>query len=168
MKILQTDVVKSTENLVGGFQQEASTEKTSNGEALNYNPLDEGSDNLAHFILSNGKLVFQDGDSFIKDEVLNTLKDCVQYASDKRIELFKNPSERNEMIIKLCKMFSWPTDLINSSLELNQETIELLDSSYGVDLNRKVQMNEINQDFVQYVDKNQKNEDSDQDEEDFD
>lgn len=169
MKILQSDMVKSTDGLVGNFHQEIPVEKTNGETVLSYNPLSESSDNSAHFILTNGKLVFQDGDSFVKDKVLDTLKDCVQYAFDNNIELFKNPSERNEMIIKLCKMFSWPTDLINSSLELNPDTIELLDSSYGVDLNRKVQMNEINQDFVQYLDKDRKEEDINQDgEEDFD
>lgn len=166
MRILN-ESSQTTNNLMQSLNtsKESGQDSSSTTTGLNFNPFkDSDSAEEAHFELVDGKLTFRDGDTFNKDNVLGSLKACVEYSSNNSIELFKSPSERNDMVIKLCKMFSWPTDIINTSLELNPETIDLLDSSYGVDINRKVQLNNINQSFVSKVEKGEKYDD-DQNEE---
>lgn len=108
-------------------------------------------DNRGHFILENKSVKFKDGDVFDKDFALDTLKQVVKHASKEGFDLFETPSKRNELVIRLCKMFCWPTDLVNTTIDINEETIDDLDDAFGVNMKKSVKANSLTFDNVDSI-----------------
>lgn len=105
-------------------------------------------DNRGHFILENRSVRFKDGDVFDKDFALETLKQVVKHSNKEGFEIFETPSKRNELVIRLCKMFCWPTDLVNTTIDINEETIDDLNDAFGVNMKKSVKANSLTFDSV--------------------
>lgn len=66
---------------------------------------------FVHFDVKDGKIMIVDGEQYNKDTMIESLRTCIKNGYS-----WTSGAERNSFIIKVCRAFGMPTDVVNRIL----------------------------------------------------